>query len=1017
MDKKIKVLIVDESKHDSNRLVTALEQGGYTITHKQVCTKSDFTQAVNDVEWDIILTEDKPCDLSCLDALSILQSNELDTPLIIVSGTIHEEQAIEAMNRGATDYVMKDNLIRLVPAVTREIRDARIRLNRRRVMNDLKTSEKRFKKLIENAPDGVVLISHEGKFMYVSPSASKIFGYDTEESLKFDPNELTHPEDLPNVLTTLDALIKNPAHKPMIQYRFRHKSGSWIWIESTFSNLLNEPDVGAIVINFRDITERRELEDRLKFHSYLLDEIGEAVMATTIDGTVIYWNNAAEKLFGWTSDEVLGRSVIEVIPSQMSRSQATAIMESLRKGKSWSGEFQVQRKDGTTFPAMVTDTPLFDEAGKVTGIVGISSDVSERKKAEERIQFQASLLDQVNNGILATDIDGKITLWNKFAEKLHGWKKEEVLGKLITDFLIDERSLIDADEYREEFEKKGNWSGELVLLRKDNSSFPAYVTHSVIHDTAGNRIGTVAVSVDITEQKQIEEVLLQSQQQLQLQAAALESTANAIVITDKKGFIEWANPAFYSLTGYSSNEAEGLNTNTLKSGKMSDEFYSELWNTILSGEVWSGELINKRKDGTLYNEKMTITPVKDSNGNITHFVAVKEDISKQIELQHRLIQTQKLEGIGTLASGIAHDFNNILGIILGYCTLLERSRKDDERFKENLKTITQAVHRGANLVNQILAFARKSDVEDDIVDLNKSIRELYQMLDQTFPKSISIELKLDVNLPVVVIDQTHVNQALLNLCINARDAILAKEKPYGTITIHTTYIAGKKLQDKFPDAIPDKYIVLSVSDTGTGIDESIRDRIFEPFYTTKGPDKGTGLGLSLVYGVVKTYNGFIDLDSEVGRGSTFTLYIPVYRESTAQKTDERSAEVEAPRGTETLLVVEDEELLRNAIVEILENHGYRTIPARDGEEGVKKYKENKDEIVLVIMDMGLPRMSGIELFTALRKINPEIKSILASGFIEPGLSSELFKKGLKEIIRKPFDAEEILQKVRNIIDM
>jgi len=266
-------------------------------------------------------------------------------------------------------------------------------------------------------------------------------------------------------------------------------------------------------------------------------------------------------------------------------------------------------------------------------------------------------------------------------------------------------------------------------------------------------------------------------------------------------------------------------------------------------------------------------------------------------------------------------------------------------------------------------------------------------------------------------DQTQLNQALLNLCVNARDAIQDNEKQYGNITIRTSYIAGDKLRRKFPEAIPDKYVLISVMDTGTGIDEAIRDEIFDPFYTTKGPDKGTGLGLSLVYGIVKTYKGFIDLESELGKGSTFTLYLPIYQDVEGRKKDEKDDVPVAVRGTETILIVEDEEMLRKAIEQILQNHGYQVMSARDGEQGVELYKEHMDKIALVVTDMGLPKMSGFELFVTLQKINPDVKTILASGFIEPGVSSELFKKGIRDIIRKPYDANEILQKVRVIIDM
>ena len=1013
MAQNLKLLIVEDSKEDIELILRKLKSGGYSVTYDVANTLASFNKAIEREEWNIILCDYAMPAFNGTEALASLRHKELDIPFIFVSGKITEDMAVDAMKRGASDYVMKDNLKRLFPAVEREVRDAKIRNEHRKIQKELlesknlldktfkslkeavfiihpgnrtiitcnpaaeqifgygkdeltgknteflhvdrtayeqfgkellnkldsegvynteycmrrkngevfltentvteisddqgrrsglvsvvrditerkevekalQQSETRFRKIIESVPAGFVLLSEDLKFKYASPSALNMFGYNPRNP-NLDPVELTHPEDLPSVLAELDGVIKDPSKTTELQYRFKHNDGSWRWIESTFSNLLAEPAIEAVLINFNDITHRKELETKMQLHAHLLDEIGEAVMATDLEGKIFYWNKAAEELYGWAADEVIGKDIIDVTHSQMSKDQAADIMEKLRKGESWSDEFTVQRRDGSTFPALVTDSPFLDDDGQLVGIIGISIDISKRKQAEK---------------------------------------------------------------------------------------------------------------------------------QLQLQSAALESAANAISITDTDGIIQWANPAFYSLTGYSKEEVIGSKPDLLNSGKMDKEFFTEMWNTILSGNVWRGELINERKDGTLYDEEMTITPVKNSEGTITHFVAVKEDVSDQKELQRQLIQAQKLESIGTLASGIAHDFNNILGIILGYCTLLERSREDTDKFKKNINTITQAVKRGSNLVQQILTFARKSDVSYDIVNVNTVIRELSQMLHETFPKSVSIDLKLDKSLPAIVIDQTQLNQALLNLCVNARDAILEKEKPYGTITIRSSYMAGDKLQKKYPDAAPDKYVIISVGDTGTGLDDSLRDRIFDPFYTTKSPDKGTGLGLSLVYGVVKSCNGYIDLESEGGKGTTFTLYLPVYQEAEKKVPGEEIKDEVITRGTETVLVVEDEEMLRYVLTEILSNEGYTVIVARNGEEAVEKYKQHKDEIALVLSDVGLPKMSGIDLYKKLMQIDPYIKIILASGFIDPVLVSELYKKGIKEIIRKPYDSVDVLQRVRAAI--
>jgi len=1014
--------MVGDSKGTTDLIINTLERSGYTIHYNRVETKKEFNRAIEKDNWDIILCDYLLPDSLCLEALNTLQKKELDIPFIIMCENTDEDKAIEAMKRGASDYVAKDNLRRLAPAVEREIRDARFRHDRLRIAKELYDAKILLDKTFASLNSAVIVVDSKTRIIITcNPAVTQVFGYEqsemigrTTEFLHVNSSEFERFGK-----ESRDALNKHGVYHT--EFLLRRKNGEIFHTENMVTEILdNDGNRTAVVSVVRDITERKRVEDALKDSEEkyrTLIEISSDAIFINQNNTITYLNRAALQLFGADSPEqILGKSPLEFFHPDYHARIMERIKYMIAEGKPVPLiEEKIIRIDGTVIDVEVVATP-FNYRGE-HAIQVVLRDITMRKQAEQQIHFQASLLDQVNNGVLATNTEGKIVYWNKFAEELHGWKKEEVLGRFITDFLVAEGSIIDPEEYIREFQKNGRWSGELILLRKDGTRFPAYVTHTMIRSDDGTMIGTVAVSVDITEQIHVEEVILKSKEQLQLQSAALESAANAFIITDRNGVIEWANPAFLSLSGYDIDEVIGSKPNLLKSGKMSGEFYAELWNTVTAGKVWRGELINKRKDGTLYDEEMTITPVKNAAGKISHFVAVKEDISKQKELQHQLIQTQKLESIGTLASGIAHDFNNILGIILGYSTLLERSRRDDRRFEENIKTIKQAVNRGSNLVQQILTFARKTDVEYNVINLNVIIRELSQMLHETFPRSISIKLNLDKNLPAIIIDQAQVNQALLNLCVNARDAILAKEKPYGTITIRTSYIAGKKLQSKFPEAVPDKYIIISVSDTGAGINESIRDRIFDPFYTTKSPDKGTGLGLSLVYGIVKTYKGFIDMESEAGKGTTFTLYLPVYQEIEEKKPDDKKLDEVIAGGNETLLIVEDEEMLRNVLIQLLENKGYHVITARDGEEGIEKYKEHNEEIALVVTDMGLPKMSGTDLYAALREINPDIKTILASGFVEPGVSSELYKKGIKEIIRKPYDAVEILQKVRNIIDM
>lgn len=392
----------------------------------------------------------------------------------------------------------------------------------------------------------------------------------------------------------------------------------------------------------------------------------------------------------------------------------------------------------------------------------------------------------------------------------------------------------------------------------------------------------------------------------------------------------------------------------------------------------------------------------------------EEELRKSGE---QLIWSQKMEGIGTLAAGIAHDFNNILGIISGYAYLLKQGldnpeKLNPERLSTRVEAITQAVQRGAGLAKQLLTFARKTDVRFEPLDLNDSIEDLVKMLRATFPKTIEFPLQLDQHLPVISADRSQLHQALLNICINARDAM----PDGGTLSISTEPIMGARLRKRFPNVREEQYVCISIADSGIGMDESIRSRIFEPFFTTKEPGKGTGLGLAVVYGIVKNHHGFIDVESERGRGTKFLLYLPFPPSGIETLPVEAKGMGEVAGGNETILVVEDEVDLREFVKMLLEGKGYRVLTANDGEDAVTVYARHRDEIALVLSDIGLPKLGGWEAYQEMKGLNPKVKAILASGYLEPSLRSEMVQAGVKEVIQKPYVPNEILGKIREVID-
>jgi two-component system, cell cycle sensor histidine kinase and response regulator CckA len=399
-----------------------------------------------------------------------------------------------------------------------------------------------------------------------------------------------------------------------------------------------------------------------------------------------------------------------------------------------------------------------------------------------------------------------------------------------------------------------------------------------------------------------------------------------------------------------------------------------------------------------------------TNGELTELHVYLFNDTKRKRLEQQLVQAQKMEGLGTLAGGIAHDFNNILAIILGYTNKLESSHSKPHEFPGAIKIIKEAVERGAALVQQLLTSARQTEARFSSVDLNALVRELESMLQATFPKTISFDLQLAPDLPVITADKSQLHQVLLNLCVNARDAMPAG----GTLTLATSVTPGPELTEMFSGVTADSYACIRVRDTGIGMTRQVKSHIFEPFFSTKERGKGTGLGLSVVYGVVNNHRGFVQVESEPGAGTSFIVYLPVKHLAAEQPGGVRTG-VSRQDIPQTILLVEDEEMLRELGVSILESEGFRVLAAKDGVEAVALFETHCDEIGLVVCDLGLPRLGGREAFLKMKESRPGVRAIVASGYLEPAIRSEMLKAGVIDTIQKPYDFNDLIAKIRSII--
>jgi len=457
---------------------------------------------------------------------------------------------------------------------------------------------------------------------------------------------------------------------------------------------------------------------------------------------------------------------------------------------------------------------------------------------------------------------------------------------------------------------------------------------------------------------------------------------------------------------------QGRNPRFLKSGRRDAKFYTELWRTLTSGNVWSGHFVNRRKDGTLFEEEGSIFPVRDPAGQITSYVAIKRDVTQEVRLKEQLLQAQKMESVGRLAGGIAHDFNNLLTAILGYAELAARRLRPEDPSRLELSEVETAARRAAELTRQLLAFSRKQVLELRVIDLNRIVSDTSRMLRRLIGEDVELVMSLKERLGSVKADTGQIEQVLVNLAVNARDAM----PNGGKLTIETSEVELDEAYSVFHfDVPPGRYVQLAVSDTGAGMDAKTLSHVFEPFFTTKEAGKGTGLGLSMVYGVVKQSGGHVTVYSEPGLGTTFKIYLPRVEE--APETNRRPPARTVPaRGAETVLVVEDEEVIRRLICRALEAQGYTALSAPGAREALLLLEKHAGEIHLLITDVVMPGASGKELARSAAALRPSTKVLFISGYTDNVIVHHGVLDAGTAFLQKPFTPRSLVEKVREVLD-
>jgi PAS domain S-box-containing protein len=617
------------------------------------------------------------------------------------------------------------------------------------------------------------------------------------------------------------------------------------------------------------------------------------------------------------------------------------------------------------------------------------------RKAEENLRL---LTTNLNEMVVAYDMNRKLVYANPAVEKLTGYSLECLQREQFICWVHPEDRARMLRHWEGLFQGGAFVEEEYRLITKDGQQRWAAASWGPILDDNGRQVGVQGSEHDITERKRAEENHLRL-------VTAIEQAAETIVITDPAGAILYANPAFEKTTGFTCAEALGQNPRILKSGKQDAEFYRNMWMTLAAGQVWSGHLINKRKDGTLYQEEATISPVRDTTGKIINYVAVKRDVTREVALEEQYRHAQKMESIGRLAGGIAHDFNNLLTVIDGYSKMILAELRTGDPLRDQLEEIEKAGERAAGLTRQLLAFSRKQILQPCVLDLNVLVGDMRGMLERLMGEDVEVRFAFHPEDVTVHADRHQLEQVIMNLAVNARDAM-----PDGGRLLIETALVDENHVSSSPEVRPGRYAMLAVSDTGKGMDEATERRIFEPFFTTKPVGQGTGLGLAMVQGIVVQSGGYINVYSEPGQGTAFKIYLPAL--AGAKVPAEQAAVISALQGWETILVVEDQVEVRNFAVAALQGYGYRVIEAPGAVEALRICEPGRERIHLVLTDVVMPHMSGRELAARLVAIRPEIKILYMSGYTDNVIVHHGVLDADANFIQKPFGPDELARKVR-----
>ncbi len=798
------------------------------------------------------------------------------------------------------------------------------------------------------------------------------------------------------------------------------------WIKVNYEpDLDDQGKVKGIIVLSYDITELKQAEEDVRNSERrfadIINFLPDATFVIDTERKVIAWNRAIEKLTGVEAQEIIGKGNYEyAIPFYGSR---RPILVDL--ALDWNDEiaktYQYVKREGdilvseTRNPPFKPESslfwnsarPLYNAHGEVIGAIEVIRDITERLRSEEALQkseqLYRSLFENTGTAAFVTEADFTISQVNAKGEELSGYSKEEIEGRMkTTDFIVPEdlEQAIDYHLARREPIDEAPPEYELNIRNRHGDVRTVFIQTGIIPET--NK--SIASIIDITPRKKAEEALQESQEKYRL----LFENANDAIFIAQDGVIKFPNPRVLDLVGYSAEELAQMPFSDLvhpaDRAKVLERHQKRIAREQDIPTTYSHRVIHKSGDELLV-ELSSVGITWEGRPATLNFV---RDTTQQKKIEAHLQQAQRMESIGTLAGGIAHDFNNLLMGVQGNASLLLADIDSSHPHYERLTNIEQYVKNGSELTKQLLGFARGGKYEVKPTELNPLIEKSAGIFGRT-KKEIRIHKKYQKEIWTVEIDQSQIEQVLLNLFVNAWQAMPGG----GEIFLQTENVILDEGYMNPHDAEPGRFVKISITDTGIGMDAVTQQRIFDPFFTTKEKDRGTGLGLASAYGIINNHGGIIRVYSEQGEGTTFNIYLPVTDKLVSQQ---QRKDKELLRGSEVLLLVDDEEMILKIGKDLLEKLGYQVITAPNGKKALEIYKRDQNKIDMVILDMIMPDMSGGETYNHLKEINPSIKTLLSSGYSINGKAQAILNSGCHGFIQKPFNLTSLSQKIRKILD-